>query len=203
MTTGQQRTGMSTTSSSLKRVTWTSLSELLDLSPDALLVVNRAGAIIMANQQVSELFGYSCEELLGRPPEMLLPESLRVLHSAHRHHYFTEPLTRSMGTGLQLLGQRKDGSEFPVDISLRPVVLENELLAIAAIRDMSEQAAARAEAEARAAELSAMFEAMTEGVIVCDAGGEIRYTNAAYRALLALEEDADSSLLQVDQRFEW
>src|SRR5215472_5434173 len=203
MTTGQQRTGMPTTSSSLKRVTWTSLSELLDLSPDALLVVNRAGAIIITNQKVSELFGYNCEELLGRPPEMLLPESLRVLHSAHRHHYFTTPLTRSMGTGLQLLGQRKDGSEFPVDISLRPVVLEDEILAIGAIRDMSEQAAARAEAEARAAALSAIFEAMTEGVIVCDARGEIRYTNAAYCSLLSLDEYADPSLLKLDTRFEW
>jgi len=157
---------------------------------------------MMANEQVSALFGYSCEELLGQPPEMLLPESLRVLHRAHRQHYFTTPRTRSMGAGLQLLGRRKDGTQFPVDISLRPVVLQDELLVIGAIRDMSEQAA-RVEAEARAAELEATFEAMTDGVSICDARGEIRYTNAAYRSLLELEEDADPSLLQLDTRLEW
>src|SRR5215472_10435187 len=122
---------------------------------------------------------------------MLLPESLLVVHRAHREHYFTTPHTRSMGAGLHLLGRRKDCTEFPVDISLRPVLFQDELLVIAAIRDVSEQAAARAAAEAQAAELSATFGAMTEGVAVFDVRGEIRYTNPAFRSLLALEEDAD------------
>jgi PAS domain S-box-containing protein len=199
---GQRDTARLAPSSSPRRVTSTGLVELLDLSPDALLIVNQAGTIMMANEQVSELFGYSREELLGKPPEMLLPESLRTVHTAHRQHYFTTPRTRSMGAGLHLFGQRKDGTEFPVDISLRPILLQDELLAIGAIRDMSEQAA-RAEAEARATELSAIFEAMTEGVIVCDARGEIRYINAAYRSVMALEEDPDPSVLLLDNRFTW
>jgi len=199
---GRRSTTLPAHLSSPRRITPTGLAELLDLSPDALLIVNQAGIIMMANEQVSALFGYSSEELLGKPPEMLLPESLRVLHRAHRQHYFTTPRTRSMGTGLQLLGRCKDGTQFPLDISLRPVLLQDELLVIGAIRDMSDQAA-RVEAEARAAELSAIFEAMTEGMFVFDARGDIRYTNAAYRSLLALEADADPTLLQLDKRFEW
>jgi PAS domain S-box-containing protein len=144
-------------SSAPRRVTATGLAELLDLSPDALLIVNQAETIMMANEQVSALFGYSSEELLGKPPELLLPESLRVFHGAQRQQYFTTPRTRSMGTGLQLLGRRKDGTQFPVDFSLRPVLLQDELLVIAAIRDMSEQAAARAEAEAAHARLYELF----------------------------------------------
>jgi len=199
---GRRDTVMPAPSSSPRRVTSIGLVELLDLSPDALLIVNQAGTITMTNEQVSALFGYSREELLGKPPEMLLPESLRVDHCAHRHHYFTTPRTRSMGAGLHLLGQRKDGTQFPVDISLRPVLLQGELLAIGAIRDMSEQAA-RAAAEARAAELTAIFEAITDGVSVCDTRGEIRYINAACRFLLSVEEDADPSLLLLDNRFAW
>jgi len=202
LNSGQRDTAPLAPSSAPKRVTLTGLGELLDLSPDALLIVTQAGTIMMANEQVSALFGYSHEELLGQPPEMLLPESLCVLHRTHRQHYFTTPRTRSMGAGLHLLGRRKDGTQFPVDISLRPIVLQDELLVIGAIRDMSEQAA-RAEAEARAAELEATFEAMTEGVAVCDARGDIRYTNTAFRALLELEEDADPFLLQLDTRFAW
>jgi PAS domain S-box-containing protein len=140
-----------------RRVTATGLAELLDLSPDALLIVNQAGTIMMANEQVSTLFGYCSEELLGNPPELLLPESLRVFHGAHRQQYFTTPRTRSMGSGLQLFGRRKDGTQFPVDISLRPVLLQDELLVIAAIRDMSEQAAARADTEAARARLYELF----------------------------------------------
>ena len=197
---GQRDTARPAPSSSPRRVTSTGLVELLDLSPDALLIVNQAGTIMMANEQVSELFGYSREELLGQRHEMLLPESFRTVHTAHRQHYFTTPGTRSMGAGLHLFGQRKDGTEFPVDISLRTVLLQDELLAIGAIRDMSEQAA---RAEARATELAAIFEAMTEGVIVCDARGEIRYINAAYRSVMALEEDPDPSVLLLDNRFTW
>ena len=197
---GQRDTARPAPSSSPRRVTSTGLVELLDLSPDALLIVNQAGTIMMANEQVSELFGYSREELLGQRHEMLLPESFRTVHTAHRQHYFTTPRTRSMGAGLHLFGQHKDGTEFPVDISLRTVLLQDELLAIGAIRDMSEQAA---RAEARATELAAIFEAMTEGVIVCDARGEIRYINAAYRSVMALEEDPDPSVLLLDNRFTW
>ncbi len=133
-------------SSSLpRRVTSTGLIELLDLSPDALLIVDRAGIIVMANEQAAALFGYSREELQQQRLEVLLPERLHAVHGAHREHYFTAPRTRSMGAGLQLFGRRKDGTELPVDISLRPVLLNNKPLAVGAIRDMSEQRRAERE----------------------------------------------------------
>jgi PAS domain S-box-containing protein len=119
-----------------------SLSELilqLDISPDALIVVDRAGTMVIVNALAAALFGYSCEELREQRLEALLPEYLQSVHTAHREHYFTAPNTRTMGAGLRLFGRHQDGSEFPVDISLRPVLLDDELLVIGAIRDMSEQ----------------------------------------------------------------
>jgi len=111
----------------------------LDISPDALVIVNAAGTIMIANGQAESVFGYPREELLGQPLEMLLPQRFRETHIAHREHYFTTPRTRPMGIGLQLFGRRKDGTEFPVDISLRPLLLDDMPHVIGAIRDVTEQ----------------------------------------------------------------
>ena len=121
------------------------LTQLLDLSPDALLVVDQTGTIVMANAQTEALFGYSTAELSGLSLEMLLPPRFREHHRAHRERYFVMPRTRPMGVGLQLFGQHKDGTEFPVDISLRPLLLDGVLHAIGAIRDISRQHAAERE----------------------------------------------------------
>jgi PAS domain S-box-containing protein len=138
-------TSMPPVSSSALRVTSTELIHLLDISPDALLIVDRAGTMVMVNEQAAALFGYRREELQQQPLEMLLPERLHPMHVAHREHYFATPRTRSMGAGLHLLGRHKDGTEFPVDISLRPVLLGDEPLAIGAMRDMSAQRRAERE----------------------------------------------------------
>jgi len=111
----------------------------LDISPDALVITNQAGTIAMVNEQATGLFGYPREELLGQQLEVLLPHRFHEIHATHREHYFSAPHTRPMGVGLELFGQRKDGTEFPVDISLRPVVLDGMLHVIEAIRDMTEQ----------------------------------------------------------------
>ena len=99
----------------------------------------------MANEQVAAFFGYRREELQGKPLEMLLPQRFREDHTAHREHYFRAPRMRPMGAGLQLFGQHKDGTEFPVDISLRPLLLDEELYAIGAIRDVTQQRRAERE----------------------------------------------------------
>jgi PAS domain S-box-containing protein len=138
-------TSMPPHSSSALRVTSTELIHLLDISPDALLIVDREGTMVMANEQAAALFGYRREEVQQQQLEMLLPQRLHAMHVGHREHYFTTPHTRSMGAGLDLLGQHKDGTEFPVDISLRPVLLGDEPLAIGAIRDMSVQRRAERE----------------------------------------------------------
>ncbi|MGZ3621672.1 MAG: PAS domain-containing sensor histidine kinase [Ktedonobacteraceae bacterium] len=126
-------------STSPLHVTSRELIQQMGISPDALVVVDQVGSIVMVNGQAATLFGYSLEELQGQRLEMLLPERLHEVHTTHRKHYFAVPRTRAMGAGLQLFGRHKNGTEIPVDISLRPVLLDDELLAIGAIRDMSEQ----------------------------------------------------------------
>jgi PAS domain S-box-containing protein len=153
------------------RATSTGLRELVNLSPDALLIVNHLGTIVMANKQSAALFGYRLQELAELPLEALLPEHLRALHLKHREQYFTAPRTRSMGAGLELVGRRKDGSEFPVDISLRPVLLHDEQQTIAAIRDVSEQRRAERERAQVVAQLrlqTELVELSHDAIIVRD-----------------------------------
>ncbi len=132
-------------SSSPLRVTSRELIQQMGISPDALVIVDHEGNIVMVNEQAAALFGYSREELHEQRLEILLPERLHEVHTAHREHYFAVPRTRAMGAGLQLFGQHKNGTEIPVDISLRPVLLDDEPLVIGAIRDMSEQRRAELE----------------------------------------------------------
>lgn len=130
------------------------LLSLLDISPDALVIVNQAGCIEHVNSQAEALFGYQRSELEGLHLEVLLPERFRATHELHRQHYIASPRTRPMGVGLELYGQRKDGTEVPVDISLSPLQLSGTLHVLAAIRDITErrhleerERAARQEAE--------------------------------------------------------
>jgi PAS domain S-box-containing protein len=107
--------------------------------PDPLIVVNREGLIVLANTRTVELFGYRREELLGAPVELLMPPRFRRRHVGYRDEYFQAPRPRPMGRGLKLLGLRKDGGEFPVEISLNPMQTAEDLVVISTIRDISER----------------------------------------------------------------
>jgi PAS domain S-box-containing protein len=111
--------------------------DLLESVPDAVVIVNPAGHIVYVNEHSQRLFGYAPEALMGEPIEVLLPERFRGTHLAHRVGYFSQPRPRSMGIGLELFGLRKDGSEFPVDIGLSPLQVEDTTLTMSAIRDIS------------------------------------------------------------------
>lgn len=108
---------------------------LLEAAPDAIVGVDADGRIALVNAQVEALFGYSREELIGQPVEILVPEAAREIHPGHREGYFSHPVTRPMGAGMELAGRRRDGSEFPAEISLSAIETEEGLLVSAAIRD--------------------------------------------------------------------
>ena len=127
---------------------------LLELAPDAMVIIDDHGKISIVNRQAEKMFGYGRGEMLGQPVEMLLPERLQKFHVTHRSTYAQAPRLRPMGQGQDLVARRRDGSEFPVEISLSPVQSENGRFVSSVIRDVTERKlmedqiiAARQEAE--------------------------------------------------------
>ena len=123
--------------------------ELLEAAPDPIIEVDQEGRIVLLNAATETIFGYRREELLGQPVEGLIPEGARGRHHAHRAAYWANPVTRPMGFGMTLLARRKDGSEFPVEISLSPVKTDDGFRVTAIIRDVT--AKQKAEEAIRAA----------------------------------------------------
>lgn len=138
---------------------------LLESAPDAMLIVNAAGQITVANAQTEKMFGYRREELLGQPVEMLVPTRHRAAHPGHRATFAASPRLRPMGAGLELDGVRKDGTEFPVEISLSPVPAEDGVRVISAIRDISDRKKLEEELRQAKRELEGRVEARTTELV--------------------------------------
>jgi PAS domain S-box-containing protein len=112
---------------------------LLESAPDAMVIIDAAGEIIMINRRTEEVFGYSRNEIIGQPIEKLMPQRFREQHPEHIRSYFRNPSTRAMGTELELFGLSRAGREFPVEISLSPIETEDGVLVASSLRDITER----------------------------------------------------------------
>lgn len=156
--------------------------DLLESTPDAIVLVNQAGLMVLVNAQAEAVFGYSRTEMIGQPVEMLLPQRLRAQHLGHRGHFFGQPRARSMGAGLELHGLRKGGQEFPVEISLSPLRTEAGLMAMSAVRDIS----ARKRAESKFREL---LESAPDAMVIVNRDGVIVLVNSQTETLFGYRRD--------------
>jgi PAS domain S-box-containing protein len=153
---------------------------LLEAAPDGMVIVDHDGTIIMVNAQMEKLFGYNREEVLGRRVESLVPTRFKDVHPFHRGQYGKNPRIRPMGADLELYALRKDGTEFPVEISLSPMESEDDNLIIAAIRDITDRK--RAEEKFRG-----LLESAPDAVVVVDQHGMIQFVNSQTEKLFGYD----------------
>jgi len=139
------------------RATRARFQALFESLPDGIVVVDREGRIAQVNAQVERMFGYSPGELLGAPVEVLIPERFRPRHAGHCAGFLSAPRIRPMGAGLDLVGRHKDGHEFPVDVMLGPLEIDDELAVVGVVRDVTGRRQAEAQIEAQLETLTALY----------------------------------------------
>lgn len=158
--------------------------QVFEAAPDAMVIVGSDAKIDFVNVQTEKLFGYPRSSLLGQPVEILIPRRFRAGHGRHVTRYFTTPTTRPMGSGLELFGERADGTEIAIEVSLSPIRTANGTLVSAAIRDISQRKRAEAAAKLAAERLSSAVESIQDAFALFDADDRLILCNSVYRRLL-------------------
>ena len=165
--------------------------QLLEAAPDAVIVVDALGRIVFANAQTERLFGYAPAALLGELVEVLVPEQSRAGHVQQRERYSDAPRTRPMGSGLELSGRRRDGTTFPIEISLSPVQTADGRLVSASIRDVSARKEADLAARRLQSQLLNSVESIQAAFAIFDAEDRLVLCNSEYRQLVHSELPGD------------
>jgi PAS domain S-box-containing protein len=165
--------------------------QLLDTAPDAVVVVDEAGRIVLVNLQTEVLFGYGRDELIGRNVEILIPNRLRARHVQQREGFVERPKVRAMGSGLDLFGRRQNGSEFPLEISLSPLQTKNGILVSASIRDITDRKQAELRTHRLQAHLLSALESIQGAFAIFDSQDRLVLCNSECRQLLGRDVEGE------------
>ena len=157
--------------------------ELIDAAPDGIIVTDQRGRIVLANAEGERMFGYARDELLGQPIEVLVPQHMKSRHPEHVAEFHAAPRLRAMGSGLELHGRRKDGEEFPVEISLSPIPYAGQQLVVAGIRDVTDRRRIQTEIKRANAYLVSAVDAIQDAFALYDEHDRVVLINSACRQL--------------------
>lgn len=160
---------------------------LFDFSPDSIIIVNKEGRILLANMQAVRIFGYSEKELINRPVDILIPQRFRKSHDEHLRRYIAKPRIRFMGSDLELYGLKKDGSEFPVDISLGYLETENGIIVFSTVRDITQHKKMEEAIRISEAKYRGIFENAAEGIFQTTIDGRILSANPSCVRILGYD----------------
>jgi len=175
--------------------------DILDAAPDVMIVCDGQGKITLTNAHVARVFGYEPEELRGKPIEALVPDRFRGTHRACRERFFCDPGVRPMGFGMEVNGLRKDGTEFPVEISLSPLRTRDGQQSLAIVRDVTDRRTVEEALRKSEEHWRTVISTMAEGVVVQERDGKITTCNDRAEEILGLSEDQMMGRTSVDSRW--